>query len=115
MKPSPGRVLVTGMGVVCSIGHHVVAFDKALREGQSGIERIPDAGENQPAFSAEIRGFDFLKALERRAALSDKLLSMARRAGVRSPFALQAGIVAALEAWEAGGLHQTPIPEDRRG
>ena len=110
-----GRVLVTGMGVVCSIAHDVLSFGKALREGQSGIERIPDAGENQPAFSAEIRGFDFHDALERRAALPGELRVMARRAGLRSPFALQAGIVAALEAWESAGLHQTPIPEDRLG
>ncbi len=110
-----GRPLVTGMGVICSIAHDGPSFSQALREGQSGIKCISHAGENQPAFSAEIRDFDFLKALERRAALSGQLLVSARRAGVRSSFALQAGIVAALEAWETAGLHQTPIPEDRLG
>lgn len=110
-----GGVLVTGMGVICSIAHDVASFSNALREGRSGIERIPDAGENQPAFSAEMRDFDFLNAVERRAALPVELRAAARRAGMRCPFALQAGIVAALEAWESAGLHNTPIPQHRLG
>lgn len=110
-----GRALITGMGIICSIARDAASFGKALREGQSGIERIPHAGENQPAFSAAILGFDFLKALEERTALPSQLHTMARRGGVRSPFALQAGILAALEAWETAGLHETPIPADRIG
>jgi malonyl-[acp] decarboxylase len=110
-----GRVLISGMGIICSIAHDAASFSKALREGQSGIECVPYTGEQQPAFSAEIRNFDFLNAVKRREALPEQLLIAAQRAGVRLPFALQAGIVAALEAWETAGLHQTPIPEDHIG
>jgi malonyl-ACP decarboxylase len=110
-----GRVLVTGMGIICSIADNAASFSKALRQGQSGIECIPCAGENRPTFSAEIRNFDFLNALKRRETLPVQLLISAQRAGVRSSFALQAGIVAALEAWETADLHRTPIPEDHVG
>jgi 3-oxoacyl-(acyl-carrier-protein) synthase len=36
------RVVVTGMGVVAPNGHGLVAFERALREGVSGIRVIPE-------------------------------------------------------------------------
>ena len=36
------RVVITGMGVVAPNGHGLAAFEKALREGISGIRHIPE-------------------------------------------------------------------------
>jgi len=51
MRPSPRRpadmkrVVVTGLGVVSSIGNNVVEVTRSLRDGKSGIEFIPQYRE----------------------------------------------------------------------
>ncbi|RMG43153.1 MAG: beta-ketoacyl-[acyl-carrier-protein] synthase family protein [Acidobacteria bacterium] len=39
------RVVITGMGAVSSIGTGLAAIESALREGRSGIRRVPEWGE----------------------------------------------------------------------
>jgi nodulation protein E len=54
------RVAVTGLGVVCALGHDTSCFWESLRAGRSGIEPIEGADRTQLRFQngAEVRGFD---------------------------------------------------------
>lgn len=112
--PAPGTVVVSGMGIVCSIGSDVETFEAALREGRSGIQP-GETGADDGVPGAEIRGFDLGEALARRGALPQALRDAARRTAGRSPFAVQVAVAAALEAWEHADLHQAPVPGTRLG
>jgi malonyl-ACP decarboxylase len=105
-------VVVTGMGVVCSIARDAPAFAAALRQGCSGITADP-WGEPGPPFGAPVRGFHLADALAARRALPEPLLATAERAVRRAPFALQVAAAAALEAWERAGLHEAALPGER--
>jgi len=105
-------VVVTGMGVVCSIGLNAHSFAAALRQGCSGIAADP-WGEEGPPFGATIRGFTLAGALAGRRALPEALLKTAERAVRRAPFSLQVAAATALEAWERAGLHEVPIEGER--
>ena len=54
------RVVVTGMGVVASLGHNVNDFWASLLAGKCGIERISlfDAKDHSCQIGAEVRGWD---------------------------------------------------------
>lgn len=112
------RVLVTGMGVICSIGDDVGSFTAALRRGDCGIGPANPAGgepAGAPQPGAYLRGFDFSRAVAGRAALPDELHRRAHRVARRSPLGVQAAVAAALQAWEEAGLHAARPPGDRIG
>lgn len=97
---SDQAVVITGMGIVSSIGPDPEAFDRALREMRHGF-----AAYDSPflAVMAQIRDFDFRKdpVLERvPASVRDKALRLVRRSGP----ALQSAAAAALQAWERAGI-----------
>jgi 3-oxoacyl-[acyl-carrier-protein] synthase II len=54
------RVVVTGMGVISSLGHNVADFWSALLAGKSGVDRISlfDAKDYACQIGAEVRGWD---------------------------------------------------------
>ena len=54
------RVVVTGLGVVTSIGHDVEAFWSSLLAGRCGIQRVSlfDPGEFACQIGAEVRDWD---------------------------------------------------------
>ena len=54
------RVVVTGMGVIASLGHNVQDFWSALLAGKCGIDRVTlfDAKDYTCQIGAEVRGFD---------------------------------------------------------
>lgn len=62
------RVVVTGMGLVTSLGHTVEETWKALCEGRSGVGPISnfDASEYLVTFAAEVRNFDASLYMERK-------------------------------------------------
>lgn len=113
-SPAPGGVVVSGLGVVCSIGADVESFESALREGRSGI-RPAEAGAGDGVPAAEIRGFDLEEALCRRDGLPQVLRDAARRTADRSPFPVRVAVTAALEAWVDAGLHEAPVAGPRLG
>lgn len=57
------RVVITGMGVVCPLGHDVDTLWKALLSGQNGAGRttIFDASTFPTTFDAEVKGYDLRK------------------------------------------------------
>ena len=105
-----GGVAVTGMGIVCAIGHGVPAFARALREGRSGVARVPG---DAPWLCAPAGEVSLQSALAAGAGLPAALLERARRAAFRSPRTIHAALQAALEGWAAARLHQAPLPAER--
>lgn len=57
---SPRRVVVTGLGVVASLGHNVNDFWAALTAGKSGVDKVTlfDAKDYTCQIGAEVRGWD---------------------------------------------------------
>jgi malonyl-ACP decarboxylase len=105
-------VVVTGMGVVSSIGGDVASFSAALRRGDSGITTDP-WGPEGPPFGAIVRGFTLRDALSARHGLPLALRSGAERSLHRAPLPLQVAAASALEAWEHAGLHDTRADQER--
>ncbi len=61
------RVVITGMGVVCPLGHDVDTLWKALLSGQSGAGQttIFDASTFPTTFDAEVKDYDLRKHIRR--------------------------------------------------
>jgi len=99
---SKRRVVVTGLGVVSSIGVGVDAFAKGLFEGQSGIDMITafDSSELPVHIAGEVKGFDPAQYMNFKEARR-----MARVA--------QLAIAAAREALADAGL-PVPVPDEER-
>lgn len=55
------RVVITGMGVVCPLGHDVETFWQAILAGESGMAKttIFDASTFPSTFGAEVKDYDF--------------------------------------------------------
>ncbi|WP_333762811.1 beta-ketoacyl synthase N-terminal-like domain-containing protein [Streptomyces sp. IBSBF 2390] len=117
-----GAVVVTGLGVLGAVASDPGDLGVALRTGRGALAapRPPeDAGEPGvawPAFSAELAAEDTPdRALEAVPDLPPDLRTLARRTALRSPVAVRAAVVAALQAWRHAGLHRTAPPPDRVG
>ena len=98
------RVVVTGMGVVAPNGHGLTAFEKALREGVSGIRHIPELEKLN--FGCQIGGIpqDF-EAIRTKYFDREKLLSLNDNIGFAS--------VAAVDAWNDAGFSVPEAEDDR--
>jgi 3-oxoacyl-[acyl-carrier-protein] synthase II len=57
---SPRRVVVTGLGVIASLGHNVNDFWASLIAGKSGVDKVSlfDAKDYTCQIGAEVRGWD---------------------------------------------------------
>ncbi|HUW20561.1 MAG TPA: beta-ketoacyl-[acyl-carrier-protein] synthase family protein [Sedimentisphaerales bacterium] len=62
-KNTSQRVVITGMGIVCPLGHDVERVWQAILAGQSGVAgtTIFDASTFPTTFSAEVKGYDFAR------------------------------------------------------
>ena len=62
------RVVITGIGIISSIGIGKDAFWQALRDGKSGISRITgfDASRLTTQFAGQVRDFDSLQYIDRK-------------------------------------------------
>lgn len=98
------RVVVTGMGVVAPNGHGLDAYEKALREGRSGIRFIPELRDLN--FACQVGGIppDFHAVLKSYFD-EEKLLSMNDNIGFASVCAIDAWKDAGLEVPDAEGDH----------
>ncbi len=93
------RVVITGMGVVAPNGHGLAAFEKALREGVSGIRHIPELATMN--FACQVGGVpqDF-EAVRNRYFDPEALMSLNDNIGYAA--------VAAVDAWTDAGF---TVPE----
>src|SRR5271165_6973187 len=64
------RVVVTGVGLICGIGHNSAEVWQALLAGKSGVERIIgfDASQFACQIAAEVKNFDPLQFVEKKEA-----------------------------------------------
>ena len=67
------RVVVTGMGVVAANGHGLDAFERALREGRSGIRFQPKLSDL--GFGCQVAGVPELSDETKRRATSEGCLA----------------------------------------
>lgn len=88
-------VVVTGIGVLTSIGGSIPEFTEALQKGRSGITKSDHDGLG---IAGRVQTFDFEKRLEVLTPPEDIYLR-ARKAGRRVPLSAQASIITALDAW----------------
>ena len=98
------RVVVTGVGVITSIGVGKEKFWTAMMDGKSGIKRISrfDTSDYPTKIAAEIRDFDPTDFMDR---------EVARKCTRWN----QLGIAAVRMALEDSGLDVSEIPSDRIG
>ena len=62
------RVVITGMGIVCPLGHDIESVWSAIVAGKSGVAKttIFDATTFPTTLSAEVKGYDFTKYTKNR-------------------------------------------------
>jgi 3-oxoacyl-[acyl-carrier-protein] synthase II len=98
------RVVVTGVGLICGVGHTSQEVWSNLLAGRSGVARISlfDASQFACQIAAEVKNFDPLQFVDKKEA---------RRMGRFIHLAL----AAAHEAMEMSGLKVTPENEHRVG
>lgn len=112
-------VVITGMGIISSIGQSIEEFALALKEGKSGIDwlRSSPGPPITVKIGAEIRDFDFKSRLRQywQPTPGEGLLEKADRCAGRSPFPVQASVLSALQAWEGAQMHREKIPSHRLG
>jgi nodulation protein E len=96
------RVVITGLGVISSLGHSVPETWKALTEGVSGILPLQCVDDSELGFhnGAQVRDFDPLQHFE------------VKRLHLLDPFA-QFAVVAAREAVRDAGIEWTAELKDR--
>lgn len=99
------RVVVTGLGAISPLGNDVATTWRAMLDGVSGGANITkfDAGNFPVRFACEVKGFDPLRAMERKEA---------KRADLYTQYA----VAAAVEAMtDAGFTDQSSYDVDRTG
>ncbi|HET7456391.1 MAG TPA: beta-ketoacyl-ACP synthase II [Gemmatimonadaceae bacterium] len=99
------RVVVTGLGMITPVGNDVATTWRSLVEGKSGAGPISkfDATNFPVRFACEVKGFDPLKAMERKEA---------KRADLYTQYAVSA----AVEAMADAGLSEgNGYDKDRTG
>lgn len=98
------RVVVTGLGAVTPIGLTVDEFWQAMMEGKSGAGPITyfDTSKYDTKFACEVKGFDPLKYLDRKAVQRMDLFT-------------QFAIAATAQAVEYAGIDFGKIDKDRAG
>ncbi len=98
------RVVVTGLGLICGVGHTAPEIWKGLLAGKSGMAPILafDTTDHPVRFAAEVKNFDALLFVDKKEA---------RKMGRFIHFAL----AATHEAMEHSGLKVTPEISERVG
>jgi nodulation protein E len=99
---APRRVAVTGLGVICALGHDVPSFWNALCAGRPGIARIESVDMSALRFQngAEVRNYDPAQHFERaQADLLDRFAQFA--------------LIAARQAIRDSGIVFTPEMRQR--
>jgi malonyl-ACP decarboxylase len=105
------RVMITGMGIVCSIAQTVQEFVEAIREGRSGITKLPEQYNHSVRIGAWIKDFSWQNWLNK---LSDLDPAIHRRAckilnNTTDSTRLSAcGAIQAFQNAHSAGMNKTP-------
>jgi 3-oxoacyl-[acyl-carrier-protein] synthase II len=101
----PREVVITGLGVVCPIGVGTDAFWAALQAGTSGIDWLPEMGQNESPFryAARIKNFDAKQFVQPRKTIKVMCLE------------IQTAYAAAALAMEQAKLAKGAIDPERLG
>ena len=110
-------VLVTGIGIVSSIGLNCRRFSESLKAARSGIAFSKRAvQEGAPPFiCAELPEISLEEIFAAHKNLPDALIAKARECSSRAPSHIKSAIASTLEAWHGAMLHERGIPEERVG
>ena len=101
MAVNPRRVVITGMGVVAPNGHGLAEFERALRNGESGIRKVDELTELN--FRCQVGGVpQGIKEKQSSYFTEDDLLAM-------NDCMIYASI-ASIDAWRDAGL-EVPAPD----
>ncbi|OZG70448.1 hypothetical protein BTA51_26125 [Hahella sp. CCB-MM4] len=107
-------VVVTGMGIFSSIAPNLTDFLDALKSGRANysIKMVTYGSEEMPVVGSFLEAFDFKEQLNSRQSIPAVLKEKALNAGRRAPTAIQASILAAMEAWIQARLSEHVAAED---
>jgi 3-oxoacyl-(acyl-carrier-protein) synthase len=100
---SERRVVVTGLGVLAPNAHGTADFERALREGRSGIRFHQELADTQ--FGCQVGGIpENIEAIQRRYLREEELYGMNAN--------MIYAAIAAIDAWTDAGLERTPADAD---
>lgn len=118
MKPST-RTVITGMGIISSIGMNIEEFKKSLRTGRSGIGVLKTQTKSpiSVTIGAEITGIS-LESMQRHyevAGLPGEFIHKAMLCTYDAPPGVRASVLSTLEAWQQAQLFKKPLDSYRLG
>ena len=111
------RSVITGMGIVSSIGNNLKEFSVSLKKGKSGVsyekprEGLPEA----LGVAARISSFSFESSLRMLDEVHLEIASRARNFTRRSSKSLQCSVLSLVEAWGNSGFHDSKVSAERTG
>ena len=111
-------MVITGMGVITSIGQSIEEFKFSLKQGKCGINYLSQNYVPQISvkIGAEIHGLSFESALNNyRSGINDEIIAKALSIGKRSTLPIQGSIISAIESWKSAELFEKAIPGERIG
>lgn len=110
------QVVTTGMGILSTVGNNVEEYAHSLKVGQSGIGFYQGTRETDISvrIGAWMGDISYESSLNRYVSAGD-LVYKAKQCARRAPFALQATVLPAIEAWTGARLHDMRIPSERLG
>ncbi|MBZ9609914.1 hypothetical protein G9F73_019500 [Clostridium estertheticum] len=97
-------VVISGTGILSSLGYGIEKFKNALESGRTGIDFIEDHHGLPIKVGALIKDFSFNELLEQIEPFDNDLKQMCKKLSRGLPFSLQCSILAVLDAWHNAGL-----------
>jgi malonyl-ACP decarboxylase len=111
-------VVITGMGVITSIGQSIKEFTNALKQGKCGINYLSKKSvpETSVKIAAELSGFSFDSKILSYLSDSNKgIIKNALATGKRCTLPLQCSIISAIESWRSALLFEKKVDGERIG
>lgn len=111
------RVVVTGMGIVTSIGHDLPSFTNALRRGDCGIDTLNSLSSAQtpPQVGAEIRDFSWESFVQSLNGSDSAIRSRALKVLKNAPDSTRLSACSAIQAYRSAGLNEKEVAAEEIG
>ena len=108
-------VLITGMGVICSIAQTIPDFACALQDGRSGITHLPVDEKRAVRIGALIQGFEWRDWLETLKIAEPLIYARARKVLNNTTESTRLSACAAIQAFRAARLGQAAEAVEQLG